>query len=180
MMMVFWNIGTLRLLFFFFVSFRHRGTSVKETGAEHSDQAGGRGEGAPAARHPSALWETEPRQWEPVAKTCSSGCIWPHHRWNRGCVHEGAFLPDVLRVPLLFCGTAVCTKWAKTPWTSQSSHKQVLQKRSLLKNNSLLTPATFLFVFNYTSSPLHVVRVASYVGLSVWCVTSSFVPPCRF
>lgn len=61
-------------------------------GVEQSDQAGGRGEGTAAARHPRPLREAQPSQRESGTKTGRTRHLRPHNQRDRGCIHQGVCL----------------------------------------------------------------------------------------
>lgn len=75
---------------------RYRGPVLQAGGVEPSDQAGGRGEGAAAARHPRPLGEAEPGQRESGTTTRRPHHVRPHHRRDRGCVHQGVWRDRVV------------------------------------------------------------------------------------
>lgn len=74
---------------------RHRGPVLQTGGAEPSDQAGGRGERAAAARHPDPVGEAEPSGEESGSKAGRSGHVRPHHRRDGDGVHQGEPPPHV-------------------------------------------------------------------------------------
>lgn len=89
-------------------SARYRGPALQAGGAEPSDQAGGGGEGAAAARHPGAVGEAEPGQREPGAATGGPGHVRPHHRRDRGRLHQGVCLSLLLLFKQTHYSTYLC------------------------------------------------------------------------